>query len=127
MAGDTARGVRIPRQARKSAVDNTPIREIKSVVVLAQFFILGPFYALAISLAMFSVVILAAAQSLTLRRDLEQDPFAFFIVPGVLALGILIVCMVWSGLKAFGRRTYTIYPDHIEYHEGFWTRQWHSV
>jgi hypothetical protein len=35
--------------------------------------------------------------------------------------------MVKSAREAFGRTTYKIYPDRVEYHEGFSNRQWHTA
>ncbi len=109
-------------------MENAPIREIKSVAVPAQFFILGPFYAFLVAALLFSVLMGAAAQSPSLLRDIGRaGPFAFFIICGIVGSGILTICMVWSGIKAFKRTTYTIYPDRVEYSEGIWNRQWHIV
>jgi hypothetical protein len=113
----------------ESAVDNTPVREIKSVVVPAQFFVLGPLHALGVALgiAAFAVFVFASLMLGPGPSPNFLDPSAFFIGCGIVAVGILIICMVGSGIKAFSRTTYWIYPDRVEYHEGFWNRQWRTV
>jgi uncharacterized membrane protein YdbT with pleckstrin-like domain len=118
---DHATGSRIPVRPHPNeeiVVENTPIREIKPVVVPAQFFVWGPLASGFISLfpGFFVFVI-----SNMISRQFEP------VVGYGIAVYVtsFIVCMVLIGIKVFqepSRTSYTVFPDRLEYYEGLWNR-----
>jgi hypothetical protein len=108
-------------------MDAEPIREIKPVVIPAQFFILGPIVSafVAIFPAGFAFII-----SNIVGMEMG-DPFEAARHGPIVGVGVVVyvlsflVCMVLLGMKVFNepeRTTYRIYADRIEYYEGLWNR-----
>ncbi len=104
-----------------------PVREIKPVVVPAQYFVWGPLISGFISVfpAMFVFVIsnmISMATGDPFQR-VNQGPLVWY---GVAVYVIsFIVCMVLIGIKVYNepsRTTYTIFPNRVEYYEGLWNR-----
>ena len=99
-------------------MENTPVREIRSVEVPAQFYLLG----------LPKSLLLLAASGFCLLFFLYAR--VYVIMFGIMGVGLFVGSIVWmvrSATEAFSRTTYTIYPDRIEYSEGFWNRQWRTV
>lgn len=99
-------------------MENTPIREIKPVVVPAQYFVQGPLLAGFASIfpGFFAFVI----SNMALR---SFDPV--FSVGILVYLVSFMLCMALMWVKVFqapSRTTYTIFPDRVEYDEGLWNR-----
>jgi uncharacterized membrane protein YdbT with pleckstrin-like domain len=114
-------------QSRRIAVENTPVREIKPVVVPAQYFVWAPLISGFISVfpGMFVFVISNMISMAT------GDPFQRVHQGPVVEYGVavyvisFIVCMVLIGIKVYNepsRTTYSIFPDRVEYYEGLWNR-----
>ena len=101
-------------------MDEKPIRELKPVVVPAQFFVWGPLLATAISL-------FTSFMSKGVGMMFGVDPFGsssstLQVVVFVLAF---IACIAFIGAKVFYEptfTTYTILADRVEYFEGLWNR-----
>jgi uncharacterized membrane protein YdbT with pleckstrin-like domain len=104
--------------SRRIAVQTTPIREIKPVVVPAQYFVWGPLISGFVSLfpGFFAFVI----------SNMIRMSFTPIFGYGVAAFVIsFVICMVLIGIKVFkepSRTTYTVYSDRVEYYEGLWNR-----
>src|SRR5262249_55521655 len=61
-------------------------------------------------------------------KDISAQIYPFFVIGlGVVAFVAFSIWLVWHGVKAFKRATYTIYPRRVGDHEGVWDRQWHTV
>src|SRR5438067_498309 len=111
---------------RRISVENTRIREVRSVVVPAQFFVLG--IPMAFLPAALGFLMLLSCGMLVAGRDISDQNLPFFVIGcGIAAFVILISGLVLSGIREFSRTTYTIYPDRVEYAEGFWNRQRRTV
>jgi len=116
-------------------VDENPIREIKPVVVPAQFFVLGSLLSGFISLFL-GVVVGFIVWEVSAIEDVSSPPLPWtpYIRQWGLVFGygvtvfalFFIVSMVLLGLEAYKgpRQTiYSIYSDRMEYCEGLWTRK----
>lgn len=99
-------------------MESTPIREIKPVVVPAQYFIWGPLISGFISLFPgFFVFVISNMISMSFTPIIGYGVATF--------AASFVVCMVLIGIKVFqepSRTTYTVYPDRVEYYEGLWNR-----
>ncbi len=108
-------------------MENTPIREIKPVVVPAQYFLWAPLISGFISLFPgFFVFMISNIISTVTGGPAELINHGPVFSYGLAAFVIsFIVCMVLIGSKVFSepsRTTYTIFPDGVEYYEGLWNR-----
>ena len=104
-------------------MENTPIREIKPVVVPAQYFVWGPLIAGFISLfpGFFTFVISQMVGDPFERLGRGPDPTYGLVVFGL----SFVVCMGLLWVKCFKepeRTTYSIFPDRVEYDEGLLNR-----
>jgi uncharacterized membrane protein YdbT with pleckstrin-like domain len=107
---------------------STPIREIKPVVVPAQFFVFGPLIAgfLSIFPGVFTFIISQMIGDPFERMRQGPDPTYGLIVFGL----SFVVCMWLAWLKCFKepeRTKYSIFPDRVEYDEGLLNRQRRTV
>ena len=99
-------------------METAPIREMKPVVVPAQFYVLGPILSAFVALfpASFVFVISNMIQH-------SFDPvFGYGIAAYIMAF---IVCMILFAVKVFNEpswTTYSIFTDRIEYDDGIWNR-----
>ncbi len=105
-------------------MEQTPVMEVRPVVVPAQFFVGGPLAAglFALFPGMFVFVgsnIIAAIAG----RDMFDGPFVW---PGLIAYVLgFAVALYLAYLKMFQeplRTSYTVFKDRLEYDEGFLTR-----
>jgi hypothetical protein len=115
------RGVR-PTWSRKTAMESMPIREIKPVVVPAQYFVWAPLIAGFISfLPAFFTVFFSLVGT-----DWTGDRLAGSFKSGLAVFAVcFVLLMVLLGIKAFQeprRTSYMVFPDRIEYDEGHWNR-----
>lgn len=100
-------------------MNDKAIRVIKPVVVPAQYLILAPLISCFVALfpGFFAFVI----SNMILR---QFDPvFQYGLVVYVVAF---VVCMVLIGFRTFNEpswTTYTVFPDRLEYEEGWWNHQ----
>ncbi len=110
-------------------MNDQPIREIKPVIVPAQFFVAGPIRAglLALGAAMLVGLIVALATlSVGINGDLTVRSWGLVFTFGGATYALAFTAgMVLIGLWVFkepGQTTYTIFPDHVECCEGLWVR-----
>jgi uncharacterized membrane protein YdbT with pleckstrin-like domain len=117
-------------------VEKTPIREIKPVIVPAQYFVRGPLVAVFISIfpGIFTLVISNMIGMMIIMSSgnrFERMSHGPVLVYGVVAFLLsFVVCMALLWVKAFkepGRTTYAIYSDRVEYDEGLWNRRARTV
>ena len=112
-------------------MNGTPLREIRPVVIPAQFFVWGPVVSAFLSIfpGFFAFVI---SNMIGFARGFHDDPLevagrGLVLTYGLIAYALsFVVCMIVLGTKAFAaptRTTYTIYPDRVEYDDGLWTRR----
>jgi uncharacterized membrane protein YdbT with pleckstrin-like domain len=105
-------------------MESPPIREIKPVVVPAQFFVWGPLIAGFISLfpGFFTFVISQ------MFGEPFQGPDPTY---GLIAFGLaFVVCMGFLWVRCFKepeRTVYAIFPDRVEYDEGLLNRHRRTV
>ena len=109
-------------------MEGAPIREIKPVVVPAQYFVMGPLIAGFVSLfpGFFTFVISQMFGDPFERLGRGPDP-TYGIVVFLLAF---VACMTFLWFKFFKepeRTTYSIYRDRIESYEGLWSRHRRTV
>ena len=105
-------------------MEQTPVMEVKPVVVPAQFFVCGPlaasFFALfpGMFVFVFSNIIAAIA-----GQDMFDGPFVW---PGLIAYVLAFAAGLYLAyLKMFEeplRTSYTVFKDRLEYDEGFLAR-----
>ncbi len=108
-------------------MESTPIREVKPVVVPAQYFVWGPIIAGFISIfpGFFTFVISNMIRGFSgdLFEAIGRGPI--FSVGIVVYLVSFVICMALLWVKMFqepGRTTYSIFSDRVEYNEGLWNR-----
>ncbi len=109
-------------------MDGAPIREIKPVVVPAQFFVWGPPIAGFISIfpGAFTFGISQMVGDPFERLGRGPDPTYGLVVFGL----SFVVCVGLLWVKCFkepGRTTYSIFPNRVEYDEGLWNRHRRTV
>ena len=118
-------GLEVPRRI---ALENTPIRGVKPVVVPAQYFVWGPLIAGFVSFfpGFFTFVV----------SQMVGDPFeysgrGFDPTYGLVAFALsFVVCMGLLWMKCFvepERTTFGIFSDRVEYDEGLWNRHRRTV
>jgi membrane protein YdbS with pleckstrin-like domain len=112
-------------------VDDKPIREIKPVVIPAQFLVGGALASASLALIPGLVVgfIVLSATKIPHPDDAYMPgtyQWGLAVGAGLAAFGFTFaVSMVLMGISAFkgpGCTTYTIFPDRIECCEGVWVR-----
>jgi uncharacterized membrane protein YdbT with pleckstrin-like domain len=117
-------------------VEIAPIREIKPVIVPAQYFVWGPLFAGFISTfpGVFTLVIsnmIGIMIVMSSGNPFERMSHGPVLVYGVLAFLLsFVVYMALLWIKAFkepGRTTYAIFSDRVEYDEGLWNRHRRAV
>jgi uncharacterized membrane protein YdbT with pleckstrin-like domain len=108
-------------------MESTPIREIKPVIVPAQYFVWAPLIAGFIS---FVPAFLTFVFSLV-GRDWTGDRLAGGLTSGLAVFAVcFLLFMILLGIKALlepRRTSYTVFPDRIECDEGLWTRHRRTV
>lgn len=115
----------------------SPLREIKPVVVAGQFLVWGPLLSafVAVIPGVFAFV-LSNLFVIGFAGGLGEDPIhagsgGVVIIYGLIAyLLAFVACMTILGFKAFrtpANTTYTIFPDRIEFEEGFVNYQRRTV
>jgi membrane protein YdbS with pleckstrin-like domain len=117
---------------RRIAVESTPIREIKPVVVPAQYFVWGPLMAGFISIFPgFFTFIISNIIGMGAGDPFERIDRGPVVVYGVVVFILsFVACMALLWVKFFqepGRTTYAIFPDRVEYDEGLWNRHRRTV
>jgi uncharacterized membrane protein YdbT with pleckstrin-like domain len=104
-------------------MNNEPLREIRPVVVPAQYYLWGPL--ISFGVALFTGVFVGGLYTAW------SDPFnpakeSSVFHPGIIVFFLVFsVAMVLIYLQVFfgpAKTRYTIFPDRVEYDEGLWTR-----
>jgi uncharacterized membrane protein YdbT with pleckstrin-like domain len=121
-----------PHSSRRIAVESTPIREIKPIVVPAQYFVWGPLIAGFISLfPSFFTFVISNMISMLSGGPFERVSRGPVVVYGVVVFLLsFVACMVLLWIKFFqepSRTTYSIFSDRVEYDEGLWNRHRRTV
>ena len=96
-------------------MNEQPVREIQPVVVPAQYYVWGPI--VSTFAAMFPGFFVFVISNMIIRQF--EPVVTYGVVVFILAF---IACMVLAAVKVFrepGHTVYTIYPDRLEYYEGF--------
>ncbi len=97
-----------------------PLREIKPVVVPAQFLVLGPLVAGFVAVFPGTFVFVVSGMFGDPFERLGRGPdFSYGLVAYFLAFAVVLALV---GLKCFqepAMTTYTVYADRVEYDEGF--------
>ena len=103
-------------------MESTPIREIKPIVVPAQYFVWAPLIAGFVS---FVPAFLTFVFSLV-GREWTGDRLAGGLTSGLAVFAVcFVLLMILLGIKALLEprgTSYTVFPDRIEYDEGLWNR-----
>lgn len=105
-------------------MEDTPVMEVRPVVVPAQFLVYGPpaaaFFAMFPGMFVFIISSIIAAVA---GRDMFQGPL---VAPGLVAYVLafaVVMYLVYLKIYQEPRRTlYTVFKDRLEYDEGFLTR-----
>ena len=109
-------------------MDNTPLREVKPVVVPAQYLLWAPLIAGFISIF---PGFLTLVFSQMFRDPFERHGRGLDPTYGLVVFGLsFVVCMGLLWVKCFKepeRITYGIFQDRIEYDEGLWNRHRRTV
>jgi uncharacterized membrane protein YdbT with pleckstrin-like domain len=113
-------------------VESTPIREIKPIVVPAQYFIWGPLISGFISLFPgFFTFVISNILSMSSGDPFERVSRCPVVVYGVVVFLLsFVACMALLWVKFFQeprRTSYAIYSDRVEYDEGLWNRHRRTV
>ena len=99
--------------------DSTPIKRVKPVVIPVQYLIWAPL-ASAFA-ALFPAFFAFVVSNIIIRPD---EPVATIgIVVYIITFAAVMYLLYLKAFKELQVTTYTIYPDRLEYYEGFLNRQ----
>lgn len=110
-------------------MEPAPLREIKPVVIPAQFFVWGPLMAGFISIFPgFFTFVLSNMIGMILLDRIGSGPVVVYGVAAYALSFAVTLALLW--VKFFqepARTTYAVYADRVEYDEGLWNRRRRTV
>ena len=106
-------------------MNEAPVREIRPLVVPAQYFVQAPL--LSGFVAFFPAMFVFVISQMISRSFRMEGAFSNALVVYVLAFLVLMVLLWFKYFQEPLRSTYTIFSNRVEFDEGLWNKQRRTV